>query len=230
MVSGKLLVRLIVQSGAWIIFMGAVLFISAGNWRWPEGWAFLAIFTGGSIGFCVWLWRKDPALLISRLEPLQQKDQTPWDKVFMLCAITAWNVWLVVMALDAQRWQTSHVPVWLEVIGGILIVAGFAATMPVFSANSFAAPAVRIQKVRGHHVIDTGPYAIVRHPMYAAAILYLVGLPLMLGSWIGLAVVPFLVLGFAPRAVREERMLAHELPGYAEYMTRVRWRLVPHIW
>jgi protein-S-isoprenylcysteine O-methyltransferase Ste14 len=79
-------------------------------------------------------------------------------------------------------------------------------------------------------VIDTGPYAVVRHPMYAAAILYLVGIPLLLGSWLGLLVVPLMIAGMAPRAVLEERLLRRELQGYADYTTRVRYRLIPGVW
>jgi protein-S-isoprenylcysteine O-methyltransferase Ste14 len=225
-----MLVLLVVQSCLWIILMGVLLFWPAGNWAWPQAWAFLAIFVVGSIMFCAWLWRRDPALLVSRMQPVVRKGQANWDKVFMTCAVLGWNLWLVLMALDAQRWQLSHVPVWLNVVGGLLIVAGLAATVPVFAANSFAAPVVKIQEERGQYLIDTGPCAIVRHPMYAAAALYLIGMPLLLGSWLGLAIVPFLVLGLAPRAVREENLLKQELPGYADYMTRVRWRLVPHIW
>jgi protein-S-isoprenylcysteine O-methyltransferase Ste14 len=164
------------------------------------------------------------------MQPVVRKGQANWDKVFMACAVLGWNLWLVLMALDAQRWQLSHMPVWLNVVGGLLIIAGLGGTVPVFAANSFAAPVVKIQQERGQYLIDTGPYAIVRHPMYAAAVLYLIGMPLLLGSWLGLAIVPFLVLGLAPRAVREENLLKKELPGYADYMTRVRWRMVPHIW
>jgi len=118
----------------------------------------------------------------------------------------------------------------LNVVGGALVIAGFLATIVVFGENSFAAPVVRVQPERGQRVIDTGPYAVVRHPMYAASVLYLVGTPLLLGSWYGLLVVPLMVAGIALRAVFEERLLKRELPGYAEYTMRVRHRLVPGVW
>jgi protein-S-isoprenylcysteine O-methyltransferase Ste14 len=89
---------------------------------------------------------------------------------------------------------------------------------------------VRVQTERGQRVVDTGPYAVVRHPMYASAVLYLLGMPLLLGSWCGLLVVPLFVAGIARRAVSEERLLERELPGYADYMKRVRRRLVPGVW
>jgi len=134
------------------------------------------------------------------------------------------------MALDAQRWHTSDVPRSLNVAGGALVIAGFLATVLVLRENSFAAPVIRVQTERAQRLIDTGPYAIVRHPMYAAAVLYLVGMPLLLGSWYGLRIVPLMVAGIAPRAVFEERLLKRELPGYADYMTRVRYRLIPGVW
>jgi protein-S-isoprenylcysteine O-methyltransferase Ste14 len=134
------------------------------------------------------------------------------------------------MALDAERWHISHIQPSLNVLGGALVIAGFLATMLVFRENSFAAPVVRVQAERKHRLIDAGPYAYVRHPMYAAALLYLVGLPLLLGSWYGLLLVPLFIAGLAPRAIFEERLLKRDLPGYANYMSRVRYRLIPGIW
>ncbi len=225
-----LLARLFVQTVLWLGFMAVLLFVAAGNWRWIQGWAFIAIFAGGSAVFGAWLYRRDPALLAARMGPLVQRAQPLWDQIFMSAAMIGWNAWLIAMAIDAQRWHWSQVPAWLEVVGGLLIAGGFAAVMPVFAANSFAAPVVRVQDERGQRVIDSGPYALVRHPMYAAAMLYLIGLPLLLGSWFGLIGTVLIALGIAWRAVREERTLRRELTGYGDYMARVRWRLVPYVW
>jgi protein-S-isoprenylcysteine O-methyltransferase Ste14 len=230
MTPGKLFARLITQTLAATAIMAAVLFGAAGTWRWPQGWAFLGLFLGATAVFAVFLWRRDPGLLAERLSSPVRKDQPLWDRVFLLFAMLAWHLWLGTMALDAVRFGLSHMPVWLNAAGAILIAAGFAAILPVFAANSFAAPVVRLQSERKQHLIDTGPYAVVRHPMYASAIVYLIGLPLLLGSWAGLAVLPLLIVGLTPRMIREERFLARELPGYADYMTRVRWRLVPYVW
>lgn len=226
----KLIIRLITQTSLWLGFMAVLLFWAAGNWRWAQAWAFTAIFVLGSLGFGAWLIRRDPALLASRLNPTPQRGQPLWDQVFLTTFIGLWFAWLVLMALDAQRWHTSDMPLSLNILGGVLIVAGFLATTLVFHANSFAAPVVRVQGERGQHVIDTGPYAFVRHPMYAAALLYLIGIPLLLGSWYGLLIVPFFVAGLAPRAIFEERLLKRDLPGYADYMKRVRYRLIPGLW
>jgi len=226
----KLIARLVVEAGVWLGLMGVLLFSAAGTSRWPQAWAFLGIFAAGSFAFGAWLIRRDPALLAARLGPLAQRGQPLWDRVFLLVFIGVWCGWLVLMALDARRWHTSRVPAWLNALGGLLVVAGFLATMLVFRENSFAAPVVRVQAERGQRVVDTGPYAIVRHPMYASAVVYLVGMPLLLGSWLGLLVVPLMIAAMAPRAVMEERLLERELPGYAEYVRRVRYRLVPGLW
>jgi protein-S-isoprenylcysteine O-methyltransferase Ste14 len=228
--NASLVFRLVIQTSVWLCFMALLLFGPAGTWRWPQGWVFLAIFGLGGVGFSLWLLPRDPALLAARLGPVVQRGQPIWDRVFMLTFVGIWCGWLVLMALDAQRWRTSDMPPALNVAGAGLVIAGFFATLRVFRENSFAAPVVRVQHERGQRVIDTGPYAIVRHPMYASALLYLVGLPLLLGSWYGLLAVPLLVLGMAPRAVFEERLLQRDLPGYAAYMTRVRYRLIPGIW
>ena len=135
--------------------------------------------------------------------------------------------WLVFMAWDARE-HAFVFPLWAQVLGVLGFVAGLYGGYLTFRENSYAAPVVKMQE--GHKVIDTGVYAYVRHPMYAGALLYLIGIPLLLGSWWGLAVTPFLILGIAWRAVHEEDMLRQELPGYADYAARVRYRFVPGIW
>ncbi|HEX2591091.1 MAG TPA: isoprenylcysteine carboxylmethyltransferase family protein [Rhizomicrobium sp.] len=227
--SAKFVLSVIVQTTLWLGVMALVLFLAAGNWRWPGGWAFMAIFGIGSIAFIAWLGPRDPALLQSRMDISARKEQPWWDKLFLFVFIGFWFVWMAGMAIDAERWHLSHVPVWLQAVGGVLIIAGFTATMRVFAANSFAAPNIRVQSDRDQHVIDTGPYAWVRHPMYASAALYLVGLPLLLGSWWGFIGSAVFMLGMSVRSIGEENTLKRELPGYAEYMTRVRYRLVPGV-
>ena len=228
--SSPLIARFVFQTAAWLVFMALLLLLPAGSARWPQAWAFLGIFAVGSLAFGVWLMKRDPALLASRLGPLVQRGQPWWDKLFLAAFVLLWCGWLVLMALDARRWRSSDVPLPLNVVGGVLVIVGFLATLRVLRENSFAAPVVRVQAERGQRVIDTGPYFIVRHPMYACAIVYLVGMPLLLGSWYGLLVVPLLVLAVARRAVFEERLLKENLPGYAEYMKRVRRRFMPGVW
>lgn len=226
-----MMLRTAVQSAVWIGVMGLCLLAAGGNWSWPQAWAFIAIYFFGSLGFGAYYARRDPALLKSRMEPLKDKGAPWWDRVFLFTFIAIWFLWLIFMALDAERWHLSQpMPATVNVIGAVLIVAGFASTLAVFNANSFAEPTVRLQKDRDQHVVDTGPYALVRHPMYASAILYLFGMPLLLGSKWGLLVPPLFIVAVSLRAIGEENKLARELPGYAAYMQRVPYRLIPFVW
>lgn len=227
---GKLLIRTIWQSVLWLGLMAVLLMWPAGDWGWPEGWAFIAIFALGTVFMVAWLLPRDPALLASRMASPIQKGQAWWDRVFMGFVVVGWCVWLVAMALDAGRWHRGQMPVWLEAVGGLMMIAGFAGIMPVFAANSYAAPVVRVQNERSQRVIDTGPYAIVRHPMYAVATLYVFGMPLLLGSWYGLIGSVVLMVAIGWRAMKEEQTLCKGLAGYADYMTQVRYRFVPYVW
>jgi protein-S-isoprenylcysteine O-methyltransferase Ste14 len=228
--TGNLLLRLCLQTGVWLAIMAGLLLGGAENALWPQGLIYLAIFTLGSVVFGARMLKRDPGLLAARLGALNQKGQPVWDKLFLPIFIGSFLVWMWLMARDAQVWRLSHVPVWLNGVGVLLVLAGFAGVMRVFRENSFAAPVVRVQAERQQRVIDTGPYAHVRHPMYAAMLLYLTGLPLLLGSWWGLAGAAVIALAMARRAVAEEGVLVRELAGYADYRARVRYRLIPGIW
>jgi len=117
-----------------------------------------------------------------------------------------------------------------EGVGALAVALCFCLAFLTFRANTYAAAAVRVQAEREHRVVTDGPYAVVRHPMYAGAILYFLGTPLLLGSWYGLAFAPVFIVLLAMRAVMEERMLTRALDGYPAYAARVRYRLVPYIW
>jgi len=134
------------------------------------------------------------------------------------------------MAVDARRFGWSHTPLWAQVFGAALIMGAFYGWVRVLRANRFAAVTVRLQKERGQTVISTGPYAVVRHPMYAYALLLMIGSPLLLGSvWGLLGLVLFIPL-LAARLLGEETMLMDGLPGYREYAAKVRFRILPGVW
>ena len=222
--------KLIVRTVVWTAFQAALLFAAAGTVRWPAGWVFLAEMTGLGLAVTLWLAHHDPALLAERMSIGFQATQKAWDKVFMASLLVLWNAWLVLMALDAVRFRWSQVPLWLQVVGAVLIALCMWMFYLTFRENSYAAPVVKIQAERGHRVVSTGPYAYVRHPMYAGALLLFVGIPLLLGSWYGLAGALVLTALLVVRIVMEERTLADELPGYRAYAARLRWHLVPGIW
>ena len=181
-----------------------------------------------AMGF--WLLRHDPELLKERFRSPIQRAQEGWDRIFMGVQLVVWPAWLVLMALDGKRFHWSHMALALRVFGALLIPLGLSLAFLAMRENPYLAPVVKIQAERGHKVIDTGPYRHVRHPMYTGALVYHLGMPLLLGSLWGLALLPLLVVSWCWRAVMEERTLAAKLAGYADYARRVRWRLVPGVW
>lgn len=224
-----MIARLLLQNTIFVVAMGALLFASAGTLQWAGAWVMLiaSALLGPLCGW--WLYRLDPGLLAERLRPVIQKDQPPADKVFITVFIAAMLAWLIVMGLD-RRQLASDMPVALQVLGLVLFLASTLFTMWVFRENSFAAPVVKLQAERAQRVISTGPYAYVRHPMYSGLILFFAGVPLLLGSWWGLVMVPIFLALLAVRIRIEERTLRDGLPGYADYTVRVRYRLLPGVW
>jgi protein-S-isoprenylcysteine O-methyltransferase Ste14 len=223
-----ILLRLFVQTGLMLVVMAFVLFLASGNPAWAAAWAF--IIEVGVLGLSVGLWLawRDPALLAERLGWPSQSGQEAWDRRFMMGAGVAFLAWLALMGVDAQRLSLPVMPSFLQGVGVLLIGFSVWVGWRTFMVNSFAAPVVKIQP--GQSVITSGPYAIVRHPMYAGAIAFFVGAPLMLGSWLGLAVTPLLIAGLGWRVIGEERMLRAGLTGYDDYAAKVPYRLVPKVW
>ena len=212
-----------------VLFFTLPLFLAAGTIAWLAGWIFLVLFFSFVFAITLWLFRHNPDLLKERMT-MTSPDQKAWDKVGFAVIYVVFLVWLVLMPLDAVRFHWSQMPVWLQVAGAIVLVCSFYLFFVTFRENSYLSPMVRIQKDRGQTVVSTGPYHYVRHPMYAAALLFLFGTALLLGSWYGLLVALLLVGMIAGRAVLEERTLQQELQGYDAYMAQVKYRLIPHVW
>lgn len=221
--------KLILQTIILFGLIGAALFISAGTVRWVQGWVFFGLFFIFFIGVSLWLFGANPSLAEERMR-LGGSNQQEWDRILFPIMFISPLAWLVLSSLDAVRYQWSHVPIWLQILGGLLLLSSFYLFFLTFRENSYLSPMARVQKDRGQEVISTGPYAIIRHPMYFAFIPFMVGTPLMLGSWFGAAFgVLFMILP-SRRAVLEERMLMESLDGYKEYMGKVKYRLIPYVW
>lgn len=224
-----MIAKLLLQNVLWTAGLGALLFLSAGTLRWPAAWLYLATTAGLGLGVGLWLAKVDPGLLAERMRPMPQKSQPAADKTFMLVFGFAALIWFIAIGLD-RRWHWSEMPLALQALGYLLLLAAAALMLGAVRENSFAAPVVKVQAERGHRVIDTGPYAFVRHPMYSGVVLYFAGLALLLGSWWALVLSPVFFVLFSIRAGIEERALADGLPGYADYLGRVRYRLIPGLW
>jgi protein-S-isoprenylcysteine O-methyltransferase Ste14 len=225
----RLLKRLLLQNVLWTAGLGALLFWPAGTLQWPAAWLYLATTAALGLAAGLWLARADPDLLAERMKPMIQKGQPRADKIFILVFGLAALLWFIVIGLDRRR-HWSDMPTALAVLGYVLLLAATALMLRVVRENSFAAPVVKVQAERGHRVIDTGPYAFVRHPMYSGVALYFAAVALLLGSWWALILSPVFFVLFAVRAGFEERALASGLPGYADYLARVRYRLLPGVW
>src|SRR5215469_15681998 len=199
------------------LFFTLPLFLAAGTIAWLAGWIYVVLFFSFVFAITFWLFRHNPDLLKERMT-ISRPDQKAWDKVGFALTYVIFLAWLVLMPLDAVRFHWSQLPVWLQVAGAIALVCSFYIFFATFRENSYLSPMVRIQKDRGQTVVSTGPYHYVRHPMYAAALLFMLGTALLLGSGFGLLVVLLFAGMIAGRAVLEERTLRKELQGYDTYM------------
>jgi len=225
----RMIAKWLLQSLIWVAAMGALLLVPAGTWHWPAAWAFLATMAVIAIVCGWWLASTDPALLAERMRPMMRDDQPAADKKMVVAFGVVSLLWFVVMGLD-RRFHDSDMPLALQALGLAILILSTCFIMWVMHENSFAAAVVRLQTERGHRVVDSGPYAWVRHPMYSGAIVFFFGAALLLGSWWGVAMSPLFAALFAIRAGIEERALIAGLPGYAGYAARVRYRLLPDLW
>ncbi|MDR6662777.1 protein-S-isoprenylcysteine O-methyltransferase Ste14 [Tardiphaga robiniae] len=224
-----MIARLVIRTLVWFGVIGAVLFTAAGTLQWPAAWSFLLFMILLGLGGGLWLIQIDPALFEERMRPVVQQGQPTADRVFMVAFFTVALVWLIVAGLD-QRFGLSQMTVGVQVAGTALAITGMAISFWVLRENSFAAPVIKLQRDRGQHVIDTGPYHLVRHPMYSGAILFFLGTSLWLGSWWSAALTLIMAVLLAWRTTAEEHTLRDGLSGYTDYTTRVRYRLCPGLW
>jgi protein-S-isoprenylcysteine O-methyltransferase Ste14 len=212
------------KAAAFVVLMAVVLFASAGTIEILSFWIYLAIFTATIAASFAWL---DPGLLRERMRPGGKRPPLGLQ-LFTAVLVLHW----IVAGLDRGRYHwTDTVPAWLQALGLIAVAAGYALCFWAMRENRFFSSVVRIQTDRGQHVINTGPYAFIRHPGYLAGILIILASGVALGSWLATALLvisslPFLLY----RAITEDRFLQVELQGYRDYATRVRWRLLPGIW
>jgi protein-S-isoprenylcysteine O-methyltransferase Ste14 len=209
------------------VVMGLLLFVPAGTVTYWQAWVYLSIFMGASFQTTLYLMRRDPALLARRMRGGPTAEKRTPQKLIMLVASAGFIALLVVSALD-RRFGWSEVPLGVVILGDLLVLTGFYFIFLVYRENTYASAVIELAE--DHQVISTGPYAVVRHPMYASALLYVIGTPLALGSYWGTAALaamtPFLIW----RLLDEEQLLARDLRGYREYQQKVRHRLVPFVW
>jgi len=208
------------------VVLGLLLFVPAWTIYYRQAWWYLIVFFASSWLITLYLMKNDPALLARRLSagPVAEKEKN--QKIIMLIVTIAYIAMLIVSALDF-RFKWSDVPLYAVIGGDLLVVLGFFIVFLVYKENSFSSATIEVYKEQ--RVISTGPYALVRHPMYIGGLLMLFATPPALGSWWGLLAVIPIASAIIWRLFDEEKFLAKNLPGYEDYCAKVGWRLIPGI-
>jgi protein-S-isoprenylcysteine O-methyltransferase Ste14 len=220
-------VRSAVQSVLFFGFIGLLLFVPAGTARYLEGWLFLAVVAAASGAITVYLFAFDRALLARRLKMGDRGETEPAQRRVQRILGIACVTMMVICGLD-HRFGWSHVPFGVVIGANALVALTYAAIFFVFRANTFTSSVVEV--AADQTVVSTGPYALVRHPMYTAAMVMLTAAPVALGSLAGLVVVPLFYVGIVVRIQHEELFLKRELRGYDAYTQKTRYRLLPFVW
>jgi protein-S-isoprenylcysteine O-methyltransferase Ste14 len=210
------------------VFFALFLFWPAGSFTWVKGWLFIAVFLGVVAVAVLYLWRVNSEVVVARSKA--HAGTKRWDKILLWFFFVTIYAILPVAALDDGRFHWFVLPWWVCGVGYLLLLVGMAVVTWAQAVNKFFEPTVRLQTDRGQTVIETGPYAIVRHPGYLAFFPVAAGVALSLGSlW---ALIPAGLAGLAliVRTHWEDQTLQAELAGYKEYTQRVRCRLIPGVW
>lgn len=217
--------NVLIQVVVSFVVIALALFLAAGTIDYWQAWVYLAVGAVTSIPLVRRI-TNDPVLRQNRTRLGPAAEQRPIQKIIVLMTGLPGIALFIIPALD-HRFGWSSVPLWVVIVGDLLIFLSMWMVYRVFKENSFGSATVEVRK--DQKVISTGPYAIVRHPMYSAAAVYFVGMSLALGSYWGLVASALTLLGLVWRLFDEEKFLAQNLPGYGEYCTKVRWRLMPGI-
>ncbi len=219
--------KLLLDSALGILGFAVLVFTPAWTLDYWQGWAYLATAVGASLLYTVYLTLYDPALLARRRQVGPSHENEPAQKIIVRSIVVAFVALVVLPPLD-WRYAWSPVPWYVSIVGDALVAFSFFVFYLVSRVNSYAAANVRVEQ--GQKVVDTGVYAWVRHPMYFGALLLIIGTPLALGSWYTLLLTPVFLAVLYFRIKSEEEVLVRDLAGYAEYRSRVRYRLIPFVW
>jgi protein-S-isoprenylcysteine O-methyltransferase Ste14 len=223
----KLIVQAIISFLVGALLLGLLTFLPAGTFNYWQAWLFIAVFMVTISVFGIYFSIKDPALMERRKQAGPAAEQSMLQKIVATIAFTSLLALFVFCGLD-HRFGWSHMPSFVAWVGDALLVLSFIMFYFVFKENSFGASNIRVEE--NQKVASTGPYALVRHPMYVGATVMGIGIALGLGSWWALAFLAFTLPVIVIRILDEEKVLERDLPGYTEYEQKVRFRLVPYLW
>jgi protein-S-isoprenylcysteine O-methyltransferase Ste14 len=226
--AGREVIGRVLRVGGLMVILAVVMFLIAGRLDWLGGWLFIGFYLVFLLAFVIWGTLKAPDLLKERSR--RAENVKGWDKVligiysFLLVGL------LALAALDGGRFNWSIVPLWVQLLGLVLVLTAGGLIFWALVSNTFLSSYVRIQDDRGHRVVSGGPYRYVRHPMYSGLLVFFPAVALLFGSFWALIPAGLIVVIFVIRTALEDRTLQAELPGYAEYAGRVRYRLIPGVW
>lgn len=220
--------RLILRLACLPVFIVLCMFLPAGTWAWPKGWLFVLVLLGVISAVFVVLQRVNPEVIVARSS--FHAGTKGWDKILLSIYFPAMAAVLLVAALDDGRFHWFPVQWWVCIVGYALLLAGIGIVTWAEGENKFFEVTVRIQTDRGHEVIDTGPYAIARHPGYVGGIIHAIGMALSLGSLWALIPAGIASIVLIVRTRWEDQTLQEELTGYKEYTQRVQYKLIPGVW
>jgi protein-S-isoprenylcysteine O-methyltransferase Ste14 len=210
-----------------VVLLAIFLFLPGWSFNYWQAWVFLLVFTISVILITAYFLKKDPSLIQSRLKAGPAAEQQLTQKVIQALAGIFFVLPFMTASID-HRLDWSNIPLWVVLLGDILVVLGLYIVFLVFRENTFTSATIEVQDEQ--KVISTGPYAVIRHPMYSGAFIMLLGIPLALGSWWALIFVFLLFAAIVWRLLEEEKFLAKNLQGYASYREKVRYRLIPFMW
>ncbi len=211
------------------LVLALMLFLFAPAWTFDfwQAWVFLIVFVISSALITIYLWKQDPKLLERRVNAGPRAEQEKSQKRIQIVASIAFIGFMIVPSLD-RRFVWSNVPMFVAIVGNVLVALGFFIVFIVFKTNTFTSATIEVAS--DQTVISTGPYALIRHPMYVGSLILLFGTPLALGSWWALLLFVPMTVVIVWRLLDEEKFLAKNLPGYNEYCRKVQYRLIPYIW
>jgi protein-S-isoprenylcysteine O-methyltransferase Ste14 len=209
------------------VCLALLIFLPAWTLNYWQAWVFLGAFFGPALAITLYLMKNDPALLERRVKGGAAAEKERSQKIIQGLAGIAFIATVIVPVLD-RRFGLSVVPPYAVLAGDLLVVMGFIVVFLVFRENSYTSGIIEVAAEQ--RVISTGPYALVRHPMYSGALVLLFGIPLALGSWWGLFTIVPMTMILVWRLLDEEKFLGRNLPGYEEYRKSVSYRLAPFVW
>jgi protein-S-isoprenylcysteine O-methyltransferase Ste14 len=222
--------RYALQTAIFLLIVGSILFLAAGTFAWPASWIYLGLMAVCMAISGMYLAKRSQEQLRERMELSPRSGVSGWDVVISGGGRALMLALFVTSGLDRRFGWTAGLPLAARVLAVLAGLAGFCLILWSLSSNPFAVVYARLQEERGHTVVQSGPYRFVRHPFYDGVLLYILALPVLLGSIWALLPAGLVATLFLAKTFLEDRMLLAGLQGYAEYASQVRYRLLPGVW